>query len=49
MSIGSCNAQEPKKQSGNTISNAQVDVYYFHFTRRCMTCNAVESESKKSY
>ncbi len=31
--------------------NAQTDtqdlqVYYFHFTKRCVTCNAVESETK---
>lgn len=24
----------------------KVEVYYFHFTRRCVTCNAVESVSK---
>lgn len=27
---------------------AKVEVYYFHFTRRCMTCQAVETESKKA-
>lgn len=26
----------------------KVEVYYFHFTRRCMTCNAVEKEAKKA-
>jgi hypothetical protein len=26
----------------------KVDVYYFHFTRRCMTCTNVENESKKA-
>jgi hypothetical protein len=27
---------------------AKVEVYYFHFTRRCATCNAVENESLKA-
>lgn len=26
----------------------KAEVYYFHFTRRCVTCQAVESESKKA-
>jgi len=26
----------------------KVEVYYFHFTRRCMTCTNVENESKKA-
>ena len=25
-----------------------VEVYYFHFTRRCVTCQAVETETLKS-
>jgi len=29
-----------------TIDEAVVEVYYFHFTRRCATCQAVEDESK---
>jgi len=28
-----------------TIDEAVVEVYYFHFTRRCATCQAVEDES----
>lgn len=28
--------------------SGKVTVYYFHFTRRCATCNAVESVSKKA-
>jgi hypothetical protein len=27
---------------------ADVEVYYFHFTRRCATCKTVESEAKKA-
>jgi len=26
----------------------KAEVYYFHFTRRCVTCQAVESESQKA-
>jgi len=26
----------------------KVEVYYFHFTRRCITCQAVETESLKA-
>ena len=26
----------------------KVEVYYFHFTRRCVTCQAVETETMKS-
>lgn len=44
----SCNAKDAKKQATKAVAVATVDVYYFHFTRRCMTCNAVEAESKKA-
>ncbi len=27
---------------------SKVEVYYFHFTRRCVTCQAVETETLKS-
>ncbi|MCT4636362.1 MAG: nitrophenyl compound nitroreductase subunit ArsF family protein [Bacteroidales bacterium] len=35
--------QETVKQSENNIN-----VYYFHFTRRCVTCNTVEKVTKES-
>lgn len=44
----SCNAQSAKKQATKTVSTGKVEVVYFHFTRRCMTCNAVEAEAKKA-
>ena len=31
--------------AGNPIPK-KIEVYYFHFTRRCMTCNNVEKVSK---
>ena len=43
FSLGSCNAQESQKaeksDQKSTINNVQV--YYFHGTRRCATCIAV--------
>ena len=30
------------------LSSEQVDVYYFHFTRRCQTCLNVEKVAKES-
>jgi hypothetical protein len=44
----SCNAQTTEQNQANEgISNDKVEVYYFHFERRCATCQAVESESEK--
>jgi hypothetical protein len=38
------------QQTANTGAeiSAQVAVYYFHFTRRCNTCIAVEENSQKA-
>ena len=40
-----CNAQE---KSNLAYQPESVEVYYFHLTSRCLTCNAIESEAKKS-
>lgn len=37
-----------KKTQAMISKTAKVEVYYFHFTRRCVTCQAVEAESKSS-
>ena len=43
----SCNAQADKNdQSYKVAKPEKVEVFYFHFTRRCATCKAVESVSK---
>ena len=43
----SCNAQSSgKNQDRATLNNKEVKVYYFHFTRRCATCMAVEEQSR---
>lgn len=28
--------------------SAKIEVYYFHFTRRCVTCQAVETETQSA-
>ena len=37
-----------KAATKSAAKTEKIEVYYFHFTRRCMTCNAVETESKKA-
>lgn len=45
----SCSAQPQNEKKSPNLSKAdKVEVYYFHFTRRCATCNAVESVSKEA-
>ena len=34
--------------AGNPAATTKIEVYYFHFTRRCMTCQNVENVSKKA-
>jgi hypothetical protein len=42
----SCNAQTSKKAEVKTSVSTKVEVYYFHFTRRCNTCQSVENNAK---
>lgn len=45
----SCSSQTEKKEESTPSTKVEeVDVYYFHYTRRCATCNAVESVSKEA-
>jgi len=45
----SCSAQTNKSEENTKILKAEkVEVFYFHYTRRCATCNAVESVSKEA-
>lgn len=44
----SCNSQGNKKEVAQTISTSDVKIYYFHFTRRCATCLAVEENARKA-
>ena len=34
--------------AGKPVATTKIEVYYFHFTRRCMTCNNVEKVSKEA-
>ncbi|MEI7981320.1 MAG: nitrophenyl compound nitroreductase subunit ArsF family protein [Bacteroidota bacterium] len=46
----SCNANTSSASGGSPSFSAgkTITVYYFHFTRRCMTCNNVEKVSKEA-
>ncbi|MEN6618784.1 MAG: nitrophenyl compound nitroreductase subunit ArsF family protein [Rikenellaceae bacterium] len=39
-------AQDAKKQTAKQEVSPKVEVIYFHYTRRCETCKAVEANSK---
>ena len=43
----SCNSQV-KNDNEETVVKAsgKIDVYYFHYTRRCVTCETVEDNTK---
>lgn len=44
----SCNAQSAdKKDNSETTIAKEIQVYYFHFTRRCPTCIAVEEKTNE--
>jgi hypothetical protein len=43
----SCNTQTENRTVNSEMAEAgSVEVFYFHNTRRCVTCQAVETESK---
>lgn len=46
-SITSSAADVNTQESKSTVKE-NIEVYYFHFTRRCVTCNAVETETKNA-
>jgi hypothetical protein len=47
IALFNANAANQSKSKVSTVSNkAKVELYYFHFTRRCVTCQAVETETK---
>ena len=49
LSSVACNAQtsNDKKKTVSAVTD-KVEVFYFHYTRRCLTCNAVEEVTKKT-
>ena len=46
VSLSACSTQSSQEQKSDVVENGELQVYYFHFTNRCVTCNAVESETK---
>jgi hypothetical protein len=48
--MGSANiqAQNTSVNEEQSIATTKVEVYYFHNTRRCATCQAVESVTKET-
>jgi hypothetical protein len=45
----SCDARTTAQQEENVQVQAErIDVYYFHFSRRCVTCKTVEAEAKNA-
>jgi hypothetical protein len=44
----SCNNQSNKKIVTQKVESSNVNIYYFHFTRRCATCLAVEENARKA-
>ena len=48
LSTISCSGQGNKQVVTQTVNSQKVAVYYFHFTRRCATCMAVEENARKA-
>ena len=46
VSLVACNAQTSENQRTENALSEDIQVYYFHNTTRCATCNAVENETK---
>ena len=39
-------AQDSNKSDASDLVSENIEVYYFHYTMRCVTCNAIEDETK---
>ena len=46
VSLCACKAQTSQDQKSAGVDTDELQVYYFHFTKRCATCNAVENEAR---
>ena len=42
----SCNGQDKKATMETDQSISKIEVFDFHSTHRCMTCNAIEASTK---
>ena len=41
-------AQNKKASKAKSTVSNKIEVFYFHYTRRCITCNAVENVTKET-
>lgn len=44
--LASCNGQDKNKETSVDTSISKIEVLDFHSTHRCMTCNAIEANTK---
>lgn len=43
-----CGKTTSQQKDQATVSTGTIEVYYFHYTRRCATCQAVENVTKEA-
>lgn len=50
LSISACSNNQANENNSTTITNANqvVEVYYFHYSRRCHTCVTVQEQTEKA-
>ncbi len=46
LALFSCKTQTTDNQVTDNVASNDVQIFYFHNTKRCATCNAVEDETK---
>ena len=46
LMLTSCNSQDKKQTTSVDESISKIEVFDFHSTHRCMTCNAIEANTK---
>lgn len=46
LSVHACNTQSKESSKSENVLSEDVQIYYFHNTVRCATCNAVEDETR---
>ena len=44
--LSACSARSSQDRKSGIAENGELQVYYFHFTKRGATCNAVENETR---
>ena len=46
LMLTACNGQSKKKEQSLAKSGSKIEVIDFHSTNRCMTCNAIEANTR---